>query len=158
MLRSLSFSVRNGMSLLLSPHNLTRGEMLGIWTPGHLVGCGPSWPATVSGEGWTSRARGDHPFPKSSLGRAQTRKDVVFFFVLGPIHRAAHTTYDIRKAKRFVMIIYTHGSHLGCMRCRDSIPGALGLHRTPTSESAGPRAAASFFFKCFFFLIVTAPS
>ncbi|KAL6702345.1 hypothetical protein J3F84DRAFT_357492 [Trichoderma pleuroticola] len=97
MLRSPSLSLRNGMSLLLSPHNLTRGEMLGIWTPGHLVGCGPSWPATVSGEGWASRARGGHPFPKSSLGRAQPRKDVVFF-VSGPIHRAAHTTYEGRNA------------------------------------------------------------
>ncbi|KAL6860880.1 hypothetical protein J3F83DRAFT_747844 [Trichoderma novae-zelandiae] len=59
------------MSSLVSPHNLTRGEVLGIWTPGHLVGRGPSCPATVAGGGWTSRVRSGHQLPKSGLDHAR---------------------------------------------------------------------------------------
>lgn len=150
MLRSLSFSLRNGMSLLLSPHNLTRGEMLGIWPPGHLVGCGPSCPATVSGEGW---AKSGPRWPPVSQVKPRPRANLErrrFFRVRSYSSRRA---YDIRytKGESLVMIIlYPWRGHQGCMRCRDSVPGALGLHRTPTSEYAGPRAAASFTC-CFFY-------
>ncbi|KAK0762636.1 hypothetical protein N5P37_005453 [Trichoderma harzianum] len=85
-----------------------------------------------------SRARGGHPFPKSSLGRAQIWKDVVLF--IAP--RIRHTIYERRNACHDHLIPME--GHQGCMRCRDSVPGALGLHRTPTSEYAGPRAAACF--------------
>ncbi|KAL6828985.1 hypothetical protein J3E69DRAFT_225698 [Trichoderma sp. SZMC 28015] len=158
MLRSLSFSVRNGMSLLLSPHNLTRGEMLGIWPPGHLVGCGPSCPATVSGEGW---AKSGPRWPPVSQVKPRPRANLErrrFFRVRS---YSSRRTYDIRytKGETLVMIILypCMKGYQGCMRGRDSVPGAFGLHRTPTSEYAGPRAAACFTC-CFFSLIVTAPS
>ncbi|KAL7794801.1 hypothetical protein V8C43DRAFT_33666 [Trichoderma afarasin] len=160
MLRSLSFSLRNGMSLLLSPHNLTRGEMLGIWPPGHLVGCGPSCPATVSGEGWAKSGprwppvSQVKPRPRANLERRRFFSCQVLF--IAP--RIRHTIYEGRNACHDHLIPME--GHQGCMGCRDSVPGALGLHRTPTSEYAGPRAAACFFTCCFFFfsLIVTAPS
>ncbi|KAL7933199.1 hypothetical protein V8C35DRAFT_61525 [Trichoderma chlorosporum] len=83
MLRSLPFSLRNGMSLLWSPHNLTQGEnawhldALAIWLDVVRAGRPPS-----PEEGWSSRARGGHQFPKLSLGRAQIQKEVVYFLLL----------------------------------------------------------------------------